>query len=177
MPYKSLQQYRHNTLSCSPDGTTGLSPRYFPTYPWQRYHVLCFHMHIPWHSDLKCTWNHLTSPAGEKPLLYSPYKWAETTQEPQHIWSHLHELPDGYISRHCLHSSHWELGYFHSLYYICTNIRTAGWTHCTTSCRRWILLPQGWNSRDSSRWWADPQIHPRLNHPAELSALILLPFP
>lgn len=44
--------------------------------------------------DLK--WSHLPSPAEGKPLLYSPFKWAETAQEPPHICSHLHELPDGY---------------------------------------------------------------------------------
>lgn len=29
--------------------------------------------------DMKCSWSPLPSPAGGKPLLYSPYKQAETT--------------------------------------------------------------------------------------------------
>lgn len=112
--------------------------------------------------DLKCTWSHLPSPAGGKPLLYSPYEWVETTQEPPHICPHLHELTDGYISRHCLHSSHWELLCFLSLCYICTSICSAGWTCLPRPTEDGSCWNQGWNSRDFSWRWPSnsPQTEP-----------------
>lgn len=96
-------------------------------------------------------------------------------QEPPHIYSHVHELPDGYISRHCLHSLHWELVYFFSLYYICTNICPAGKTCLSRPAEVGSCCPKA--ETQGIFLDNDPQIHPRLNHLVELSALVLLHIP
>lgn len=131
-------------------------------------------MHIAWHwlwleiePLFKPSWREVT------PLLTIQVGW-NCTRTTTYLL-HLHDLPDGYTSRHCLCSSHWELVYFLSLYYICTNICSAGWTrfphsaengsHCPKAETQGIFLDD------------DPQIHPRLNHLAELSALGLLHIP
>lgn len=130
MPYKSLLQYDTTHFSAvlmkKQDCHLHIS---LPIFAKDTMSCVSTCIFLDTECNLKCIWSHLPSLARGKTLLYSPYKWAETIQEPPHICSHLHRLPDGYISRHCLHYSHWELGYFLSLYYICTNICTAGWIH------------------------------------------------
>lgn len=96
---------------------------------------------------LKCVWCHLTSPFG-----------AEDTYLPtiQVGWNNRRTATSLLLS---LWAATWVrfqtlpalltlggTGCFNSLYYICTNICTTERTHFTTSCRRWILLPQCWNS-------------------------------
>lgn len=107
---------------------------------------------------LKCVWTHLTSPFGAEDtylptsqvgwnnrrttMSLVPSPWATS-------WVHFQTLPALLTLRgtDCFNRPH----------YICTNSCTTEWTHFTAPCRRWILLPQCWNSTGFSRWWAGSQ--------------------
>lgn len=118
-------------FSASADDRTGLSPRHFSTYLYQRYHVSCFHMHIPWHwLGLEMRMEPLNKPIWSRRQLFTHHTGGLEQHEKNHISApvsmscQLGTFPDIACTHHT-----WRGEVFNSLCYICTSIGPTGWTY------------------------------------------------